>query len=257
MSTVSQPLPPEPPRKKMTASHKALWGLVGFLVLAKLLQILTHMPLTVHGSDTLFSWGLTWPPKGVVFFTAIALLGAVFAHGAAFPGMWDEDVSNRGRIWLPLMIGAVLGLTLQIVDRAVQFQQAYQAALALGPLQVAFPWSLLYYPYVAVCAEILYHLFSLSLTVWFFGTLLLARSWPRATFWTVALLVSLWEPLAMARAHHWALLHAQPIAGIAVVLALIYAGEMIGAVLFRRYGFTAALVLRLSTVFVWHIIGKA
>jgi hypothetical protein len=40
------------------------------------------------------------------------------------------------------------------------------------------------------------------------------------------------------------------------MLALVYAMDLAGAVLLRRFGFTAALVMRVSAIAVWHIIGR-
>lgn len=245
------PLPPEPPRRKLSASHRALWGLVAFLIAAKLLQMAIHLPLTLPGAAVLFSW-----EKGVAFFIALAFLGAGFAHVVTFPGMWDDGISNRGRIWLAIGTGVVLGLVMLGLDHVVHFSRALQAASGIAAPSLAFPASLLYYSYVGVCSAILFHLFTLSFVVWLIGVLILARSWPRATFWIVAIIVSLWEPLFVARQNHWALLHAQPLAGIAAMLGLYYAGDLLGAAYFRRFGFTAVLLLRLSMVIVWHIIGK-
>ncbi|HEV2388330.1 MAG TPA: hypothetical protein VGS20_13870 [Candidatus Acidoferrales bacterium] len=251
MSAPVEALRLEPPRRKMSASQKALWGVVGFLVLAKLIELVVHMPVVNPSQTAIFAW------KWIAFFAILALLGSGFAHIITFPGMWDPAVDNRDRIWKPLGIGLAFGAALLAVSHAARFAAAQAAAIGSPSLlHVPFPYSLLFYLYTGVCSSIFYCLFPIAFTVWFFGTLLLARRWPRHTFWTMAVLVSFWEPLTMAGRNHWALLRQPHVAGIVALLALLYAADFTAACLFRRFGFLAALALRLSLVVVWNIIGK-
>jgi hypothetical protein len=243
---------PAPPPRKITDSHKALIALLAFLVLAKLVAMGVHIPFQNAGQRALFGW------KSIIFFMALALLGTGFAHIVGFPGMWEKEVSDRNRIWLPLAIGVVLGTALLAFDRGIGFAQLYAKAAGTVMSTPPFPYSALFQVFAGVGAAILYNLFSLAFTVWFFGTLLLARKWPSGTFWTMALVVSLWEPLTMASQRHWALFRLGPLsAGIMAILALIYVMDLVSVVLLRRFGFVATLVLRVSAVAVWHIIGGA
>ena len=238
-------------RGKLKASHKAMWAVVGLLILAKLAETVVHVPNMNPSQQAIFSW------KTLGFFIALLLLGSGFAHIIGFPGMWDEKVTNRQRIWAPVGIGLVVGVALLAIDHAIGFGRLYATALGTSPLAVPFPYSVLVQSYDAVCAAILFTLFGVAFSVWFFGTLLLSRHWPRATFWVLAVLVSAIEPLTMARQRHWALLHAGPVlAGGGAGLLLGYRVDLTGAILLRRFGFTAALVMRLSVVAVWHIIGR-
>jgi hypothetical protein len=250
MNTPAEALPLEPPRRKITTSQKVLWGIVAFLVLAKLIELAVHIPFQNPSQAAIFSW------KSMVFFAVLAVLGSGFAHIITFPGMWDPGVRNRDRIWTPLAAGLGFGIVLVDVSRAANFAAAHAAAIHSPPLHVPFPYSLLFYLYGGVCSAILYCLFPIAFTVWFFGTLLLARRWPRQTFWVMAILVSFWEPLTLAAQYHWALLLQPHLAGILVVLLLLYAADFTAACLFRRYGFLSALVLRVSLVLVWNIIGR-
>lgn len=249
--TSAFPPAPEPPPMRMTASHKALVGLIAFLLVAKLIELAVHTSFRNPAQQAVFAW------KSVIFFVAIALLGSGFAHVVGFPGMWEKGTGNRGRIWTPLVLGIVLGVGLLSTGRATGFAQVYAAAIGTGSLSLPFGANVLFQLYAAVSAAVIYYLFALSFTVWFFGTLLLSRHWPTQTFWVMAVLVSLWEPLTMARQHHWALFRLTPVtAGVVGVLALIYVMDLTAAILFRRFGFTAALILRVCAITVWHIIGK-
>jgi hypothetical protein len=250
MSASSSP-PPPPPRMRMTASHKALAGLIGFLIAAKLIEMALRMPFRVPAQQAVFSWRL------VIFYVALALLGSGFAHVVGFPGMSEKGVSNRGRIWTPLAIGVVLGAALLAVDHAIGFARLDAATFGVPTLSLPSGYNVFFQLFAAVDASILYYLFALSFTVWFFGTLLLSRRWPSQIFWIMAIFVSLLEPFAIASHGHWALLRLGPAsAGVAAMLALIFAMDLAAAILFRRFGFTAAVALRVSAIAVWHIIGK-
>ena len=228
-----------------------MWTVIALLVLAKLVETVIHIPSMNPSQQAIFSW------KSLGFFVALLLLGSGFAHIIGFPGMWDEKVTNRQRIWAPLGIGLVVGVALLAIDRAVGFAHLYAMALGSSSLAVPLPYSLLVQGYDAVCAATMFTLFGVAFSVWFFGTLLLSRHWPRATFWVLAVIVSAIEPLSMASQRHWALFHVAPVsAGLAAILMLVYVMDLTGAILLRRFGFTAALVMRISAVFVWHIIGK-
>lgn len=242
----------EPATKgRLNPSHKAIWTVAILLVIAKLAETVVHVPFTNPSQQAIFSWKL------VVFFIALLLLGSGFAHIVGFPGMWDEKVTNRQRFGVPLGIGIVLGVALLALDHGIGFARLYSAALGSSPFAVRFPYSVLVQLYAGMGSAILYTLFAVGFSVWFFGTLLLARRWPGKTFWVIAVLVSLWQPYTMASPHHWALLHSgAALAGVAGMLALVYTMNLAGAVLLRRYGFTAALVMRVSAVVVWHIIGR-
>jgi hypothetical protein len=250
MSATSAPSSEAPPMR-MSASHKALVGLIAFLILAKLIEMAIRIPFRVPAQQGLFSW------KSVIFFTSIALLGSGFAHIVGFPGMWDKGVSNRGRIWLPLAIGIVLGVGLLGVDRATGFSHLNATTFGVPSLSLPLGYSIFFQLFASVSAAILYYLFALAFTVWFVGVLLLSRHWPSQVFWILAVVVSFWEPWVLASQHHWALMRfTSAPAGVCGVLALIYAMDFASAVLFRRFGFLAALILRISAMAVWHIIGK-
>lgn len=250
MSTTGPP-PAAPPSLKMTPSHKALWGLVVFLLLAKLVSILAHIPFHTSGQQALFAW------KSVAFFIALTLLGAGFAHVVGFPGMWEQRFRVRQKIWIPIAIGLVLGTALLFTGRAAGFSRLYALATKAPPVHLPLGDLVLFQVFAGSCAAILYNLFAVAFVVWFVGTLLLARRWPSPTFWVLAVVVSFAEPVVIASQQHWALFHVAPISAALVgLLALYYVLDLTAAILLRRFGFTAALVMRLSAVVVWHIIGR-
>lgn len=251
MSSTGPPPLPAPPSLKMTDSHKALWGLVVFLLIAKLIAILAHMPFQSPGQQAVFAW------KSVAFFVALTLLGAGFAHIVGFPGMWEKRFGLRQKVWVPIIIGLVFGTALLVTDHSSGFEHLFAVATKTTVPALPFPDLVLFQIFAGTCAAILYNLFAVAFIVWFIGTLLLARRWRSQTFWVLAVLVCFAEPFAMASQQHWALFRLGPLsAGIIGMLALIYVLDLTAAILLRRFGFTAALLMRLSAVFIWHIIGR-
>jgi hypothetical protein len=236
---------------KLKPSHKAIWVVVALLILAKVLETLIHVPLMSAPQQAIFSW------RSLAFFVALLLLGSGFAHIIGFPGMWDEHVTNRQRILVPVAIGLVVGVALLAADHSIGFSRLYAAAAGTSTLAVPFPYSVLVQGYAAMCAAILFTLFGVSFLLWFIGTLLLARRWPNVIFWVIALVAAALEPFTYAAPRHWALFHVAPVsAGLVAVLALVYVMDLAGAILLRRFGFTAALVMRVAAVAIWHIIGR-
>ena len=65
---------------------------------------------------------------------------------------------------------------------------------------------------------------------------------------------------AIAQIHHLEWVRpenaSQPIPNYIAMEVMVILLILIGAILLRRFGFTAALVMRLSVVAVWHIIGR-
>ena len=245
------PPPTPPPREPLKASHKVMLGVALLLVLLKLIENFARVPFGTPAEQAFFGW------KPVLFFIALLLLGSGFAHVIGFPGMWEKAVSNRQRVWFPLLIGLVFGAALLVANRGVASAHAYAAAMGQATRAMPFFSVLLTQTYKGVGAAIFFTLFPITFAVWFVGTLLLSRRWPTPVFWTVSVLVCMLEPYWTLRNSNWALLHAAPVtAALVVLIVLMYAMDFVSAILLRRFGFTAVLILRLSAVAVWHIIGK-
>lgn len=248
----SHPLPAPPP-SKMSASHKALAGLLALLILSKLAEMIFHAARPDRqGVVALFYW------KSVLFFVALALLGSGFAHIVGFPGMWEERIRVRGKIWLPLGAGVLLGAALLlVVHHSSEFARLYAGSAGVLSPAVPIPLAILFETFRVACAAIFFTLFPLAFAVWLIGTLILARRWPSPTFWVFAVLLSCLEPVSIASHGNWAQIPLAQVSGwIVTGLLLVYAMDLIAAIFLRRFGFTAALVLRLSAVTVWHLAGR-
>jgi hypothetical protein len=195
------------------------------------------------------------PPDGWLTHLLLTLAGlaAIYAmHRSSFPAAWDIRLPAARRLLLPTLAGATFGLLAIGMELYTGTLRNLEATT--GPVTVAFPGSLLIYSSGAIYLELIFLLLPVSLLLWLIAGLILRGRGQTPTFWVLALLSSAIEPLTQ---------------GIAVVasaggaigpLAIgLYAVHGFGfnftaAVLFRRYGLLAPILVRLGNYMVWHVI---
>ena len=219
-------------------STKIYLGLIAFMVAVKLTFIL--FPTVFPGADQ----------EGAFFWTTIlaiavmGFIGLLLARRTGFPELWDTKVSNRQRFLIPALIGLVYGVVTVIID----LQNP-------SPVHLKLPLSIPFYTYGALLLEIMLRLFAIPLLVWLFSNLLLRGKWQTKVFWLAVVVAALYEPLPHIREQ------LSGVSGLAVLLVSIkwaieplFLANVLTGWLFRKYGFLAALVMRLSFYLVWHII---
>lgn len=229
--------------RPLTISHKIYLGLVLFLFLAKVAAFFLPVHFLIPSQKAAFDW------KYVIGSALLGWLGLKLSEKTGFPEIWGSGVSSMQRLLIPCLLGLGLGVGTILADRIFHISQIYAALLELPSIHIEFPSSLLLYAYGAVVSEIWFRLFPLPLSVWLISTLLLRNRRQAEVFQVVAIVASLVEPLQQT-----APMKAYP-GAMGMTFAVAYAANLTGAHLFRRFGFLAALLLRLSYYLVWHIIG--
>jgi hypothetical protein len=118
-----------------------------------------------------------------------------------------------------------------------------------GQFNAPFPGSLLFYPGGAIIVEVFYRLIPIPLVMFLVSNLLLRGRWQMQVFWLMAALTSLIEPASQD------LPDLRPGTEVVVGLNFIddYAMNFFQAVMFRRYGFLASIILRVAMYLVWHV----
>lgn len=175
----------------------------------------------------------------------ILLLGVPFLllqARAGIPNFLDARISNRQRMLVPALYGAVFGILDVIVFKLVLHPEPYTE---LPPFLQPFPYSLFLYFSGALEVEVFYRLIPLTLI------LLLGRWYAKGKyldvfFWTGAILTSVREPLEQL-----------PDGGILLVSYALLTGffmNFLQAVHYKRSGFLAPLSLRLGHYLFWHIL---
>ena len=191
-------------------------------------------------------------PPSIAIFGVAGLIGVWLSHRTGFPAAWDPRSGWRGRMFYPLALGGLLGVALVVHNLIFHWTAAYREVTglpsfnALGP----FPGPLLFYSGGAIIVEVFYRLVPIPLLMWIAGLALRGRG-REQTFWVLAAITSLIEPATQ----DLAVLQRPGLETAAgTVFAIDYALNFVQAVMFRRFGFLAAILTRVATYVVWHVI---
>jgi hypothetical protein len=239
-SIVFRDAPLTPP---LTVSIKVWLGLVVYLVLVK--GIITFFPATFRSVDQAAVFA--WPALGI--WAVLGLIGVWLSHKTGFPSAWDEHLSNRQRLWIPIIIGlayAVFEVAFDLLTGYSKFESALHHA---AKVNIDFPASLWIYPGGAIIVEVVYRLFLIPVLLWLISSLMLKGRWQMQTFWALAILTSFIEPLTQD-------LEALQL-GVVMLIAVLLKGfglNFIQATLFRKYGFVAAILMRVAFYLIWHVL---
>lgn len=228
--------------KTDSRSIRIYLGLMAYLVLVKV--ALTAFPGVFRSpaQAKVFEWPL------LALWTALGLVGVWLSERTGFAPAWGEQGSNRPRIVLPLLLGVGLGALAIATDVLTGWTKFVAAKMALPTIHIAFPASALIYPGGAIIVEVLYRLFLIPALLWLVSTKLCRGRWQNEIFWVLAILTSLVEPAGDLG------LRELGFATMASVFLQDFGLNLAQAWLFRRYGFLAAILLRVFFYLVWHVL---
>jgi hypothetical protein len=222
--------------KRLSASMKIYLGLVAIMVVLAILK--AFLPLELNQGQQTPWWQM-------VLVAVLGLIGVILSPKAGFPEMWDPEISNKQRFWIPALVGIGVGIVMVVFD-LVQ---------PLGSqAQTRFPDSVIVFLLAGLVEEIIIHLFLTTLLIWLISGVILRGRYQALVFWVVAAGGGLlyWFLQINAIMTYFpeqfsALLAVQT---FLVIMLTITAG----AYLFRKGGFLAALSLRYGFYLAWHII---
>jgi hypothetical protein len=158
------------------------------------------------------------------------------------PDFWQDNISNKTRIWFPLIIGLIFGLLDIIIFKIILHPEPYTE---LPPFAQPFPYSILLFFSGAFEIEVFYRLIPLTL-ICFAGMLFKKGHFFNYFFIFGAILTSLREPLEQLQTGaFWLVLYS---------FFSSFAMNFIQALYFRKTGFIGSLSLRLGHYLLWHII---
>jgi hypothetical protein len=230
--------------RRLPVSERSLatYGLlVGILIVCKVVFLILPVSYYLRDQASAFAW------PTLIGIIVVGFAGLLLAPRAGFPDMWDERVSNRHRFALPAVDGIVYGLiTIFALD-----------LLNPSDVHVAFPASVLFYTYGGIFLEILLRLFGLTLLTWVIAALAGAVRLPRGdeiSFWIANVVVSLYEPMPYIQ-EQLAKTPARGIPGVWIHWGFepLFLANLLTGYIYRRFGFLAAVVLRLSFYAIWHV----
>jgi hypothetical protein len=224
--------------KNLTISTKIYIGLIAFMVMVKVVFLL--FPTTFPGADQegAFYW------TTILIIAVMGSIGLFLSRRTGLPDIWDARVSNRQRFLIPAIIGLVYGVITVLHDLPKP-----------SPVHLRLPLSIPFYTFGAILLETMLRLFAIPLLVWLISNLLLRGRWQTQVFWLAVVVAALYEPLPFIRVD---LSAALPIAYASIILKwateTLFLANVASGWLFRKYGFLAPLVMRLSFYLIWHII---
>ncbi len=223
-------------------------GLISIWILGKFalgLMPAINVPL-VAGE---FAW------KNIAALGLLGLLGAWLSSRTGFPDALAANISNRQRLFLPLLLGMGIAL-LEVGVELITHGTRLLAADLGGQFNVNFPASLIVYPSGVPMIEAYYRLFPLPFLLFVISNLILRKRGQAATFWVLAIILSLLEPLSQMGSVALSQSSRLPAGWEAMVIpaaVLTYALNLSQAFAFRRYGLLASVAIRLGEYLIWHI----
>jgi hypothetical protein len=231
------------PIHQRTTSYSVWLVLMAYLVAVKLL--ITVVPATFRSVSQ--AGVFDWPFLAV--WAIAGLIGIFFAQKTGFPNAWDGRVSHRQRFFIPVLLGISFSVAFIAHDLLTHYSRIMAAQHGVARANIDFPVSLLIYPAGAVVVEVFYRLFALPLLLWLGSNVLLNGRGQMPLFVVLAILTSLIEPLTQD-------LDALSLGVTAFgsLFALDFMLNVAQVVLFRKYGFLAAIVMRVAFYLIWHVV---
>lgn len=233
------------------------YALAAFLTVAFFYDQLTQglAPSNPGAALGIPNWALGLINAGIilVFYGLLGLAGYWFAKKLDLPGIFRETGNWRGWFWTPLLVGAVLGIFLAIVDQTL-------ASAGLTPKfpHPAFPSSILASISAGIGEEILFRGFVFGM--WAFLLNLLLKRWnqTKLALWIANFIAA----LAFGAAHFPAAMIlfgvATPAALPPIVIAeILFLNGVIGIAAGERYmkdGLIAAVGVHFWADIAWHVI---
>ncbi|MFZ1991208.1 MAG: hypothetical protein WAW96_15725 [Alphaproteobacteria bacterium] len=189
-----------------------------------------------------------------LFFGPVLALGALGVWLSSRAGFASAPAITDGPSWRRLLLvsvalGVFFGATAIASDLMFNVAQIDAQVIGQPSMNVAFPASIPHYTFGAIMTECMTRWGPFAILMWLIGRVVFRGRHPRTVFWVLATLASLIEPIGQA------IMMGKDHVGLAVGLAaMIFAGNLTCAELFRRYGWPAPLIERLALYAVWHVI---
>ena len=197
-------------------------------------QIASQM---VNLTDTL-SIGAIW---------LVGWVGVFLAPRSGFSEMWQPDISNIKRLLIPFLIGLGFAVLNILFDH---FRPLGDSSL------IKFPASLVAYPLAGILEEIIFRLFLTTTFVWIISNVLLSGRSQQAVFWGVAVFLGVFYTFSQLSIYR-EVTGSLDFLTLAQFFTVIAANFIVTAFLYRKFGFLAAISLRMGDYLLWHIIWGA
>jgi hypothetical protein len=242
-------LPRATTRRRFTQT-KRLTNVIVWLVLMvylALVKVLLDSFFPQAFSDPAQATLFAWPAIGII--GCLGLLGAWLAATTGFPSAWDARIAYRWRLLLPIALGIAFAAIQILVNELTSFSALQAARHGVTQQYTSFVPMLLIFPAAAIIVEVLFRLFPVTVLLWLVSNVVLKGRGQAHTFWALALVSSVVYVLTQVTD-----LLILPAPVMIILMLALFAENVTQAALFRKYGFLAAIVLRMTFYIVWNVL---
>jgi len=213
------------------------------LVGIKLLLDAFLADLALREQAAAFTWKL------ILTIIAIGFAGLIAERATGFP----DPLTNKARDWRGIWLASINGAIYGLITIGMYVWHPTHSPLNAGSDwdHVRLPWSIPFYTFGAIFLEYLLRLGALCSGFWLIFVVLLRRHFRLSVFWTLNLVVALYEiwPYLLPDVHagRWgsiALSAVEP----------LYLSNVFEGWLLLRYGWFTPIVFRLAFYLFWHIL---
>lgn len=235
----------------ISGSIKAWVGLVGYLIAVK--YILTFLPpLNIKVVASEFAWST------IVLYSAIGFVGVLLSMITGFPDALDKTILSRWRFVTPVLAGAGLGVLAILIDQFTHGTKFIEMQTGEPSFNIYFPASLFVYTGGIVLVEAIFRIFTIPFFLWLISSLILRGRGQERTFWILAVVFSLFEPVTQGLGIIFLKSSADPLMLLLTqflpYFVTNYPLNLGQAAFFRKYGFLASFAMRLGFYVMWHVI---
>jgi hypothetical protein len=185
-------------------------------------------------------------------------VGVWLADRTGFMPALDSRVSNRQRYAVPLLVGAGIGTLASMLDLATHGTQFLAENMGVESFNTDYPLSLFVYTSGTVIVEALFRLFPFPVLLWLISYVILKKRWQEQTFWVLAFVLSILEPLGQLTGQMTPkVMEDFGRFFMTLFLPFLLTNYPMGvaqAYVFRRFGFLASFTLRMGYYIIWHIL---
>lgn len=189
----------------------------------------------------------------ILLYGILGFIGINISKKIGFPSVWDEDKNLKNTIFLPSLVGVLLGIFFIIVD--IIFSNFNSFGNFPHP---PFPTSLLASITAAIGEEIIFRLFFITFWYWIIGFIILKKKHLNIVYAFVTIL----SAVAFTISHLpsiMMLIGVKEIVNIDSIMLLelfILNGSLsvFAAYYFKKVGYIGSVMIHLWVDIVWHVI---
>ncbi len=180
----------------------------------------------------------------IIIYVILGYIGLkYFEKNTGFPEIINNEVNSKNRYLIPLIFGLIFGIGAIIFD-------------FINPIkvpQLPFPISITYWIFIGITDEIFWRLFLLTFLIWVISYKLLNGKKQKDVFWGVTIFESIIYIMIQLILF---VSFVGPITLLVLIQIIIISGGyiIVACYCYRKGGFLAVIVVRLTQYTVYHII---